>query len=105
MHFKDRKMDDILEKIDRILEEKEEIAPGTIYIAADKGFYGHLVIDAKKYSKTDEIATFVFTKKGFDNKKENKIERFKLTKVRYYKPAILPEWIPKEVLDYSKKLK
>ena len=68
---------------------------GDMFIAADGGKYGHLVTDIETYASCDDIVTTPFTEDGLcEDQAGNRIDIFKLTEVRYFKPDVLPEWIP-----------
>lgn len=72
---------------------KYGIEVGQVYIAADGGHYGHLVVDTTTYAYRDDVVVLPFTEAGF---KDNvvRIDMFKLAQVRYYIPDTLPAWVP-----------
>lgn len=74
---------------------------GEIYIAADGGKYGHLVVDVERFKDCDDVVTHPFDASGLsDGGEGNRIDKFKLTMVRYYRcdEVPLPEWIPSDVI-------
>jgi hypothetical protein len=92
---------------------------GEIYIAASGSKCGHLVIDVEKYKGCDDIVTQPFGvegKYGLDlsefvpkeiyHNEPNRIDKFKLTMVRYYRcdDVPLPDWIPSEIIEMRAKL-
>lgn len=81
------------------------IKVGDIFIAADGGKYGHLVIDVDKYSYCDDVVTIPFTASdGLEIKeRENRIDQYKLKEIRYFLPPSIPSWIPDDVKNYFKK--
>lgn len=71
------------------------IQNGDVFIAADGGKYGHLVTDITTFADVDDVVTTPFTAAGLESDKAgNRIDAFKLVMVRYYKPDVLPDWIP-----------
>lgn len=64
---------------------------GQVYVAADNGKYGHLVVDAVTYAHCDDVVVQPFTAKGFDGE-PRRIDTFKLARVRYSLVDTLPEW-------------
>jgi len=73
---------------------KYGIEVGQIYIAADGSKCGHIVTDVTTYESCDDVVTVPFTSTGI-SKDGNRIDAFKLAKVRYYSVNELPEWFPK----------
>lgn len=95
------------------------VKKGEIYIAKDGALGGHLVVDVERYRYCDDVVTQPFTaqgKYGLDltesipkeiaHNEPNRIDRFKLTAVRYYRcdDTQLPEWIPKEIIEMRAKM-
>ena len=72
---------------------------GDVFIAADGNKYGHLVTDIETYASCNDVVTIPFNERGLCHEEAgNRIDIFKLTKVRYFKPDVLPKWIPSEVI-------
>lgn len=69
------------------------IEVGQIYVAADGGKWGHLVTDTSTYGHVDDVVTRPFTSNGFDPD-GNRIDAFKLAKVRYVLVDEFPDWMP-----------
>ena len=88
------------------------VKKGEIYISADKSKCGHLVLDVEKYKHCDDVITQPFTASGLYNYNspvknfENRIDKFKLTMVRYYRcdEIPLPDWIPAEIIEMRAKM-
>lgn len=81
------------------------IKPGDIFIAADGNKWGHLVVDTTTFAEIDDVVTIPFTKNGLDlDKKGNRIDFFKLTQIRYYRPNELPDWVPVDTQERAKAL-
>lgn len=82
---------------------KYGIKKGDIFIAASGGMFGHLVTDVTSFEYCDDIVTIPFTKTNglIMEERGNRIDAFKLAQVRYYKPEVLPGWIPAVVLVYA----
>ena len=71
--------------------KKYEIENGQIWLAADGGHYGHVVIDVKKFATVDDVVVLPFTENGLATNTQ-RIDAFKLAQVRYYKSNVLPDW-------------
>lgn len=86
---------------------KYGIKEGDIFLAADGGKFGHLVIDVISFEYCDDIVTIPFTITNglIMEERGNRIDAFKIARVRYYKPEVLPEWIPADVIVMSDALK
>lgn len=69
--------------------------PGQIYIAADGGNYGHVVIDSQTYADVDDIVVRGFSKTNGLDKETRRIDSFKLAMVRYTLIHEIPDWIQK----------
>lgn len=81
------------------------IVPGDIFIAADGNKWGHVVTDITTYSSVDDVVTIPFNAERMKLEEVgNRIDFFKLTQVRYYRPEPIPKWVPDSVLDYSRKI-
>lgn len=81
---------------------KYGIRAGDIFVAADKGKYGHVVTDADTYAACGDVVTVPFTENGLLLSEEgNRIDAFKLACVRYYRPDETPNWLPDSVVKYS----
>ena len=87
---------------------------GEIYIAASGEKCGHLVLDVEKYKQCDDVITQPFTAVGIyglnllknipdkiDHIEPNRIDKFKLTMVRYFRcdDIPLPSWILDEIIE------
>lgn len=64
---------------------------GDVYIACDDSFHGHIVRDISLVESEGIVITEKFISLGMISGYV-KIDVFKLTKVRYYKPDTLPSW-------------
>jgi len=64
---------------------------GDIFVACDRGKYGHIVTDITTFAYCDDVVTHPFTEKGIE-KSDNRIDFFKLTQVRYYRVDEMPDW-------------
>jgi hypothetical protein len=71
-----------------------DIQIGDIFIAIDGSKNGHLVIG---FDDQGDVFTYLFTDEGVNRCDRRSIDPFKLSKVRYYKPEMMPDWIPEEV--------
>lgn len=68
------------------------VEAGQIYLAADGGKYGHLVVDDKTYIECDDVVVQPFTVDG-PYGEPHRIDTFKLAQVRYYLMTDAPDWI------------
>lgn len=78
--------------------EKYGIAVGQVYVAADGSQCGHIVTDTTTFAYCDDIITTPFTASGM-GADGNRIDAFKLARVRYCLVAELPAWFPAAVPD------
>lgn len=77
---------------------------GQVYLSADGGTFGYVVIDAEKYRDINNVIVQGF----FPNKVEEftrDIDAWKLAHCRYYLVEGLPEWAPKDLLNEVLKCK
>ena len=72
---------------------KYGIEVGQIYIAADGSKHGHLVTDTTTFAFCDDVVTKPFDKDGFTTGDNNRIDAFKLAKVRYALVEGSPGWM------------
>jgi len=70
------------------------IKNGQIYLAADGGHFGYLVIDTNRYAGVDDVLVLGFTATKGYNSEANRIDAFKLARVSYYLPDVIPDWVP-----------
>lgn len=68
------------------------VKAGQIYLAADGGAYGHLVVDDKTFIECDDVLVQPFTADG-PYGEPHRIDTFKLAQVRYYLMDAAPEWV------------
>lgn len=80
------------------------VEPGDIYLAADGGAFGLVVTSTTSENSTDDVAVRAFTS-GQLVASGHSIDKFKLTKVRYYLPDYYPSWVPDEAIALSEELK
>jgi hypothetical protein len=73
---------------------KYGVEVGQIYLAADGRKCGHLVTDVTTYAHCDDVVTTPFLESGW-KKSGNRIDAFKLARVRYYLVKNPPFWMPK----------
>jgi len=73
--------------------EKLGIKVNQIYIAADGSFVGHLVTDVETFAECDDVVTTPFSRSGWKNP-GNRIDAFKLARVRYELVGEAPDWMP-----------
>ena len=79
-----------------------DVEPLQIYVAADHGYHGHLML----WHSAGSAITIPFTPDGFYNRQiGNEIDTYKLTQVRYYfvPSDKLPSWIPQSIINISQK--
>jgi len=72
---------------------KYGIEVGQIYVAADGSRCGHIVTDVTSFADCDDVVTTSFTPTAIGSP-GNRIDAFKLTKVRYQLLAEKPSWFP-----------
>lgn len=69
------------------------IEAGQIYIAADGSKCGHIVTDTMMFAECDDIVTTPFAASRW-GEPGNRIDAFKLARVRYSLAAVAPDWMP-----------
>lgn len=69
------------------------IEVGQVYVAADGSKAGHLVTDVTTYASCDDVVTTPFTATKI-GEPGNRIDAFKLARVRYQLVPAKPEWFP-----------
>jgi hypothetical protein len=87
-------------------QDIDNAKPGDIFVAADNGIYGVIVLAAK--NKVDDVNLCAFTSKGPDMKgpfTNYFMDAWKLT-YRYRVPDIKDwDWIPESVNEYAWEVK
>ena len=73
------------------------IEAGQIYIAADGSKCGHIVTDTMMFAECDDIVTTPFAASRW-GEPGNRIDAFKLARVRYSLAAVAPDWMPPNAL-------
>jgi len=79
---------------------KYGVEVGQIWVAADGSKCGHLVTDITTFAYCDDVVTCPFRPQGI-TAYDNRIDVFKLAQVRYYLPEVIPEWVPKVVMEVA----
>ena len=72
---------------------KYGIEVGQIYVAADGSKVGHVVTDTTTFAHCDDVVTTPFAVDSM-GKDGNRIDAFKLARVRYCLVGEKPDWFP-----------